>query len=450
MKMFTLQEKEELIKSVPDSQRQSFELLILNQEAKLADEVKKQPVAFANIMKMFDEILTSGTVRSETQAVNYKERRSKFFLQPLEEDTDDHRLLLEALGFKKKSSKRIKLDVEPPLESGHKIFRVLERAEQRPEQRAEQRPEQSSEQRAEQRAEQRPEQRPEQRAEQRAEQPADENADENADEESVLLLHGTKSKSIDGILKEGFLPSATGSKGPGVYLINNINVAQNYGRTYYTDLETVKTIEHAFIVQAPKKLRVKSESGNFNYVRFVKSYQWKFNGEEFIEKEKTAGPSDCASYMNNEAFIQRMDINYNVKTKPLAASKDDKKDSSKSIIQRGNFTNKTKYIYNSHHSLLKPLYLIETDSTYSVNKLVSQILYESYPIMTIKGYYNICENKKIVDVIGCSEESSADNVRRTARAEVAEVQKKHLEMMRSRLRDEIMHKIMTFRMSRIQ
>ena len=92
MKMFTLQEKEELIKSVPDSQRQSFELFILNQEAKLADEVKKQPVAFANIMKMFDEILTSGTVRSETQAVNYKERRSKFFLQPLEEDTDDHRL----------------------------------------------------------------------------------------------------------------------------------------------------------------------------------------------------------------------------------------------------------------------------------------------------------------------------------------------------------------------
>ena len=48
----------------------------------------------------------------------------------------------------------------------------------------------------------------------------------------VLLLHGTKAPNVEGILKIGFKPSEKGRYGPGLYLIDSIDYAYNYGRSF--------------------------------------------------------------------------------------------------------------------------------------------------------------------------------------------------------------------------
>ena len=66
---------------------------------------------------------------------------------------------------------------------------------------------------------------------------------------NLLLLHGTKGKNVEGILKEGFKPSIKGSLGLGVYLTNHLSLARDYGNCLVIDKEFVKGMSYVFVVK---------------------------------------------------------------------------------------------------------------------------------------------------------------------------------------------------------
>ena len=69
----------------------------------------------------------------------------------------------------------------------------------------------------------------------------------NSESSSILLLHGTKGPCVEGILKEGFRPSQSGSLGPGVYLTNSLIYAFKYGNSFVNDGETPKNLCYLFV-----------------------------------------------------------------------------------------------------------------------------------------------------------------------------------------------------------
>ena len=52
---------------------------------------------------------------------------------------------------------------------------------------------------------------------------------------NLLLLHGTKGKNVEVILKEGLKPYRKGALSSGVYLTNNFSLARDYGNCLVID-----------------------------------------------------------------------------------------------------------------------------------------------------------------------------------------------------------------------
>ena len=69
----------------------------------------------------------------------------------------------------------------------------------------------------------------------------------DSESSSLLLLHGTKGPRVEGILKEGFKPSKSGSFGPGVYLTDSFNYAFDYGNCFVNDEGVPKNLSYLFV-----------------------------------------------------------------------------------------------------------------------------------------------------------------------------------------------------------
>ena len=70
---------------------------------------------------------------------------------------------------------------------------------------------------------------------------------EDSKDSSLLLLHGTNGKNVEGILKEGFRPSRSGLYGPRVYLTDSFKYAFEHGICLETDKGVAKHMSYVFV-----------------------------------------------------------------------------------------------------------------------------------------------------------------------------------------------------------
>ena len=185
----------------------------------------------------------------------------------------------------------------------------------------------------------------------------------------LLLLHGTKGKNIEGILKYGFKPSTGDAEdhGPGVYMTNSVNKACVYGEYYggeVVDDETIaKTVKYLFVNKVLPTIETDSD----------KSSKSKPSYNEYI-----TGKRETKVLIENGESI-------------LKESPQDKFDSENNRILKGTFQSlKTRDIL-SHHDVVVPAYIIEIHEDQNINPdvVVNHILYNIFKVEKVNDNNSI-------------------------------------------------------------
>ena len=73
----------------------------------------------------------------------------------------------------------------------------------------------------------------------------------SSESNKTLMLHGTTAKNVQGILMNGFLPSNSGTYGPGVYMTNRYSVARNYSKSFASEKNQLKKFCYIFLNNIP-------------------------------------------------------------------------------------------------------------------------------------------------------------------------------------------------------
>ena len=199
----------------------------------------------------------------------------------------------------------------------------------------------------------------------------------------LLLLHGTKEQNVNDILKEGFKPSDDGARGPGIYLKNNYEDTARNSYCYVNEEGCIKRMVYLFACQvkhandskAQKKLEANSKVKKSPKTKNFKSLRTKI----FLTSKSYQSHNiikSCNEYIRNQPFLNVFDIHLNpvqVSTKETLL---DQRDTNLNKIIGGTFHPQEKKIFQAHHSLVSPAYLIEVEVRQSLNTCVENILYE--------------------------------------------------------------------------
>ena len=174
----------------------------------------------------------------------------------------------------------------------------------------------------------------------------------------LLLLHGTKARNVEGILKTGFEPSQNGKYGPGVYLTDSIDCAYEYGKSIVRENGLVKMCRYIFVNQTRQAYEEKCPKTQLTY-------------EQYLCKEP------CLRFFTGSFFEE-----------PAS----DAFDSENRKILQGSFQKEKEMIATAHHSLVVPAYLIEIEEKLSVKEIVHTVHHD---ILKAYADLNSSGNSKI-------------------------------------------------------
>ena len=211
---------------------------------------------------------------------------------------------------------------------------------------------------------------------------------------SLLLLHGTKGPCVEGILKEGFRPSKSGSFGPGVYLTNSFNYALKYGSCFVNDEGIPKKVCYLFVNKVRRfstnttstKLRRntqvnESRKQKFSFAIPKPSALTYKSGKKVSAPRFFKPPSSekvLQDYANNEPDLKVFECTYSKIPTTFKDSPLDAFDSQNNKIPHGTFHYdlKNEKFAVAHHDLVTPAYLIEVEGKKSVQEVVESVLYK--------------------------------------------------------------------------
>ena len=202
----------------------------------------------------------------------------------------------------------------------------------------------------------------------------------------ILLLHGTKGKNVDGILKKGFLPQKKGNHEPCVFLTNDIFRAACKGNSYVIDQGVVKENFHLFVT----KLTKPSEP--------ERSYE----GENARQGNPMKDPATCNC---------SEPVNFEQVTPETVY------DSENNKIVHGTFGVKAgdSNVMRGYPDLVTPAYLIVVQQNPSVSKMVQDLIYNE---LRVRRY----DTQKVVYSVESSDlfcSASEDTNMESFEAEVA-------------------------------
>jgi len=211
----------------------------------------------------------------------------------------------------------------------------------------------------------------------------------SSDLSSLLLLHGTKGPSVKGILKKGFRPSKSGSKGPGVYLTNSFILARIHGNCFVNDEGVPKKLTYLFVnkvsssssktTTSPKDTKSnKQKSSKFSFAK-PKSSAMYYNGKKWKDPSPIRSSTlitQCKYYTENAPFFQMFEGLDETPTS-FKSSPHDTFDNDKNKILEGtfHFTFGKEKIAVAHHDLVTPAYLVEFEVKEDTVEIVENILY---------------------------------------------------------------------------
>ena len=188
---------------------------------------------------------------------------------------------------------------------------------------------------------------------------------------NTLLLHGTKTSNIEGILKIGFKPSTMGSYGPGVYLTDSYSLASVYGRNYIEENKNVKRNTCILVCE----------------VNNSRKLQTKIKRDKMLENK-----------LDKEPVVKTYDYLEDKEITRIEENSLSVYDSKKNRIDKGTFLVEDESITVAHQSLVIPSYLIEVQSDdICLHTMAKYVLYKGLKVKRfayIPYKYKNSENKQ--------------------------------------------------------
>ena len=186
----------------------------------------------------------------------------------------------------------------------------------------------------------------------------EETSTESSDSNQILLLHGTKAQSVEGILKTGFNPSQQGSYGPGVYLTDSSNIAYDYSESFVTEKNSIRKFRYFFVNSVP-------------------------NPEIQLPYFMCERNTSFKDYLCSKQSIKMFNDSLNEPLKIEECSLDLFDSHDRKVLEGSFQKGDQENIALAHHDLVIPAYLIEIEEKLHVEDLVNGILYS---LSKVEGY----------------------------------------------------------------
>ena len=223
------------------------------------------------------------------------------------------------------------------------------------------------------------------------------NEPELSKDSSLLLLHGTKGKRVEGILREGFKPSGCGKYGPGIYLTDSFEKAFEYGECFVKDEETPKHMAYVFVnkvvytnLNESSKKIIKDTKNKLNkcQLSFAKSNSPSLSFQNGMKNKTTIHvQKKAASWKDYNKCEQKLKVFASGEQTEFHCSSNDLFDSGNNRISNGTFQveyGKEK-IAAAHHELVTPKYLIQVERKQTVRDFVKDVLYNKFDVPMFKS-----------------------------------------------------------------
>ena len=221
-----------------------------------------------------------------------------------------------------------------------------------------------------------------------------------SDAPSLLLLHGTAGRCVQGILKEGFRPSQCGSCGPGVYMTNSFQIASGYGRCFVSDEGVAERITYLFVNKVRNtgsEIPEKSESKDTfrrgatkNKTLFVRPmlHRPKYKNGKNISAMMSLSLIKKESLKEQVAYepvlkVFEVDARSGMKNQTrFENTRQDSFDGELNRIVSGTFSVPLKQtrLFVAHHQLVTPAYLVEIKEEVSTGGLAKHLLYDVFKV----------------------------------------------------------------------
>ena len=160
----------------------------------------------------------------------------------------------------------------------------------------------------------------------------------------ILLLHGTKGINLKGILEKGFIPSQSGTKGPGVYLTNNLETTRRYARCFCTN-----------------------NSGCVNEEYFI--FVCRVKCGKFVSNHDLNDYDNITTYNSRGIFT-------NIPPKEFQSNYRSSIEINGAKIIKGKFCDVDPVISIAHESLVKPEFLVRVTNKDSTSEIVKRWVYD--------------------------------------------------------------------------